>query len=74
MQAYRTYFNRAYNNLKARVARLSETFTGRVAEEVLSLVDSDVALASANTAGWIEHKETSAIAFDRASASQVCQL
>jgi wobble nucleotide-excising tRNase len=69
VQAYRTYFNEAYNNLKARVARLSDTFTGRVAEEVLSLVESDIALASANAAGWIEHVETSAIAFDGASAS-----
>ena len=70
VQAYKTYFNAAYNELKARASHLAETFTSCVSEDVLPLVDHQVALARENAAGWIEHVETSEITFDRLSAAR----
>jgi wobble nucleotide-excising tRNase len=73
VQAYQTYFNEAYNELKARVEILNETFAGRVSDEVLSSVERNVALATANMARWNEHVETEPIVFNRAAASQSLQ-
>jgi len=69
VQAYKSYFNDAYNALKEKVARLNETFSALVAEDVLSVIDSAIELGNANAAGWVEHVETSAISFDRSAAS-----
>jgi wobble nucleotide-excising tRNase len=73
VQAYQTYFNASYNELKDRVATLSETFTACVSDDLISAVDSAVALAIANAGGWTEHVTTDTITFDKAAAAQSLQ-
>lgn len=57
IQAYRSYFNQDYNQLKAAVAGLSHQISTCTSEGIIERLQASFATASATIDGWQEHVE-----------------
>ncbi len=70
IQAYRSYFNEDYNELKASVADLSRLISNAAPEAVVERLQASFATASATIDGWQEHVEIPPPEFDREAAKE----
>lgn len=70
IQAYRSYFNEDYNELKASVADLTRLISNAASETIVERLQASFATASATIDGWQEHVEIPAPEFDREAANE----
>ena len=70
IQAYRSYFNEDYNELKASVAELTRLISNAAPEAIVERLQASFATASATIDGWQEHVETAPPEFDREAANE----
>ena len=68
IQAYRSYFNQDYNQLKSDVARLSGLINVNCTNEIIERLKSRFETASAVIDGWQEHIEVIPPVFDENTA------
>lgn len=68
IRAYQTHFNKAYTDLKAKVAMLYDSAKLSTALGIIDGFTQGVATASAQAIGWVEHVQTQSIQFDADSA------
>lgn len=68
IRAYRTHFNAAYRELKAKVAALHSIVMTGTASSIINGFAQGIATAAAQALTWAEHVETQPIAFDEKSA------
>ncbi|MEZ8075604.1 AAA family ATPase [Vibrio sp. FF112] len=68
IQAYRSYFNQDYNQLKSDVARLSGLINLNCTNEIIERLKSRFETASAVIDGWQEHIEVIPPVFDENTA------
>ncbi len=70
IQAYRSYFNEDYNELKASVADLARLISIAAPEAIVERLQASFATASATIDGWQEHVEITPPEFDREAANE----
>ncbi|MGP9572363.1 AAA family ATPase [Halomonas sp. AOP5-CZ2-32] len=70
IQAYRSYFNKDYNLLKASVADLARLISITTPEAIIERLQASFATASAIIDGWQEHVEIPPPEFDSEAAKQ----
>lgn len=70
IQAYRSYFNEDYNELKASVADLARLISIAAPEAIIERLQASFATASATIDGWQEHVEIPPPEFDREAADE----
>lgn len=70
IQAYRSYFNQDYNQLKASVADLTRLISITTPEAIIERLQASFATASATIDGWQEHVEIPPPEFDSEAAKQ----
>lgn len=70
IQAYRSYFNEDYNELKASVADLARLISNAAPEAIVERLQASFATASATIDGWQEHVEIPPPEFDREAANE----
>lgn len=70
IQAYRSYFNQDYNQLKASVADLTRLISNATPEAVIERLQASFATASATIDGWQAHVEIPPPEFDDDAAKQ----
>lgn len=70
IQAYRSYFNKDYNLLKASVADLARLISITTPEAIIERLQASFATASAVIDGWQEHVEIPPPEFDSEAAKQ----
>jgi wobble nucleotide-excising tRNase len=70
IQAYRSYFNEDYNELKASVADLARLISNAAPEAIVERMQASFATASATIDGWQEHVEIPPPQFDREAAKE----
>jgi len=70
IQAYRSYFNEDYNELKASVADLARLVSNAAPEAIIERLQASFATASATIDGWQEHVEIPPPEFDREAANE----
>lgn len=70
IQAYRSYFNDNYNELKASVAELARLISNTVPDTMVERLQASFATASAIIDGWQEHVEIPPPEFDREAAKE----
>lgn len=70
IQAYRSYFNQDYNQLKASVADLNRLISITTPEAIIERLQASFATASATIDGWQEHVEIPPPEFDSEAAKQ----
>ncbi|ATC96533.1 AAA family ATPase [Pseudoalteromonas tunicata] len=68
IQAYRSYFNQDYNQLKSDVSRLTGLINASCSNEIIDRLKSRFETASAVIDGWQEHVEVIPPTFDENSA------
>lgn len=68
IRAYKTHFNKAYSDLKEKVAGLTATINTATAKSVVDLFAEGVKVATTSAEGWKEHIETPPITFDAVAA------
>lgn len=68
IQAYRSYFNQDYNQLKSNVAGLSGLINTACSNEIISRLKARFETASAVIDGWQEHVEIAPPVFDENAA------
>jgi len=68
IQAYRSYFNQDYNQLKSDVSRLTDLINTNCSNEVIDRLKSRFETASAVIDGWKEHVEVIHPTFDENAA------
>lgn len=68
IQAYRSYFNQDYNQLKSDVSRLKHLINASCSNEIIDRLKSRCETASAVIDGWQEHVEITPPTFDESSA------
>lgn len=68
IQAYRSYFNQNYNQLKSNVLQLSEMINEACSNEIIGRLKARFETASAVIDGWQEHLDVSPPVFDERSA------
>ncbi|UHQ55802.1 AAA family ATPase [Microbulbifer sp. YPW16] len=68
IQAYRSYFNQDYNQLKSNVAQLSALVDAACDNEIINRLRARFETASAVVDGWQEHVDVSPPVFDESSA------
>ena len=68
IQAYRSYFNQDYNQLKSDVSRLTALINASCSNEIIARLKSRFETASAVIDGWQEHVEVIPPTFDENSA------
>jgi len=68
IQAYRSYFNQDYNQLKSDVSRLSHLINTVCSDGIIDSLKSQFDTATAVIDGWQEHLEISPPIFDEHSA------
>ena len=68
IQAYRSYFNQDYNQLKSDVSRLKGLIKASCSNEIVDRLKSRFENASAVIDGWQEHVEITPPTFDESSA------
>lgn len=71
IQAYRSYFNQHYNQLKASVADLTRLISITTSEAIIERLQASFATASATIDGWQEHVEIPPPEFDSEAAKQI---
>lgn len=70
IQAYRSYFNQDYNQLKGSVADLTRLISITTPEAIIERLQASFATASATIDGWQEHVEIPPPEFDSEAAKQ----
>ncbi|SEN46625.1 AAA family ATPase [Nitrosomonas marina] len=70
IQAYRSYFNKDYNELKASVADLARLISNVAPEAIVERLQASFATASATIDGWQEHVEIPPPEFDCEAANE----
>lgn len=70
IQAYRSYFNKDYNLLKASVADLARLISITTTEAIVERLQASFVTASAIIDGWQEHVEIPPPEFDSVAAKQ----
>lgn len=70
IQAYRSYFNQDYNQLKVSVADLTRLISTTATEAIIDRLQASFATASATIDGWQEHVEIPPPEFDSEAAKQ----
>lgn len=70
IQAYRSYFNTDYNELKASVADLARLISNAAPVAIIERLQASFATASATIDGWQEHVEIAPPEFDREAANE----
>ena len=70
IQAYRSYFNEDYNELKASVADLARLISNAASEGIVERLQASFATASATVDGWQEHVEIPPPEFNREAANE----
>lgn len=70
IQAYRSYFNQEYNQLKTDVARLGGLITNCCPDVIIELLKASFDTACAVIDGWQEHVDLQVPIFDEGSARQ----
>ena len=70
IEAYRSYFNQDYNQLKASVADLTRLISIATPEAIIERLQARFATASATIDGWQEHVEIPPPEFDSEAAKQ----
>lgn len=70
IQAYRSYFNQDYNQLKASVADLGRQIEACTAEAIAERLQASFATASATIDGWQEHVKVPPPEFDSDAAKR----
>ncbi|MFB4202626.1 hypothetical protein KBTX_01673 [wastewater metagenome] len=70
IQAYRSYFNEDYNELKASVADLPRLISSSAPEAIVDRLQASFSTASATIDGWQEHVEIPPPEFDREAAKE----
>lgn len=70
IQAYRSYFNEDYNELKTSVADLARLISNAAPEAIVERLQATFATASATIDGWQEHVEIPPPEFDREAAKE----
>ncbi|MBT12502.1 MAG: hypothetical protein CMI02_10770 [Oceanospirillaceae bacterium] len=70
IEAYRSYFNQDYNQLKASVADLTRLISIATPEVIIERLQARFATASATIDGWQEHVEIPPPEFDSEAAKQ----
>ncbi|MDU0355279.1 AAA family ATPase [Paraglaciecola aquimarina] len=68
IQAYRSYFNQDYNQLKSDVSRLTGLINASCSNEIIDRLKARFETASAVIDGWQEHVEIIPPTFDESSA------
>lgn len=68
IQAYRSYFNQDYNQLKSDVSRLAGLINASCSNEIIDRLKARFETASAVIDGWQEHVEVIPPTFDESSA------
>jgi len=68
IQAYRSYFNQDYNQLKSDVSRLTGLINASCSNELIDRLKSRFETVSAVIDGWQEHAEVIPPTFDESSA------
>lgn len=71
IEAYRSYFNYDYNQLKASVAGLENLISTCASDGIIERLQANFATASAIIDGWQEHVEVPPPEFDREKARHV---
>ena len=71
IEAYQSYFNHDYNQLKASVAGLGNLISTCASDGIIERLQAHFATASAIIEGWQEHVEVSPPEFDREGARHV---
>jgi wobble nucleotide-excising tRNase len=69
IQAYRSYFNQEYSDLKQSVAKLVYLISECTADVITERLQAGFSMASAIINGWQEHIDVTAPAFDNEAAS-----
>lgn len=67
LKAYRTYFNKEYNDLKAEVAQLERGLQARLGDEVVDRITQAFDTAKAHIDGWKGYVELEPLSFDAAA-------
>lgn len=70
IEAYRSYFNQDYNQLKASVAELGKLISNSTSEAIIERLAANFSTASAIIDGWQEHLEIQAPEFDSDAAKR----
>jgi len=70
IQAYRSYFNQDYNQLKASVSDLAQLVSNATSETIIDRLQASFATASAIIDGWQEHIEIPPPEFDSETARE----
>jgi wobble nucleotide-excising tRNase len=70
IQAYRSYFNQDYNQLKTSVTQLDGLISTNSSDAIIDRLKAGFATASAVIDGWQEHIEIPPPVFDEAAARQ----
>ena len=69
IQAYRSYFNQEYTDLKQSVATLSSLIETSTSDVLIERLQAGCAMASSILDGWKEHIDVTVPTFDNATAS-----
>ncbi len=69
IQAYRSYFNQEYTDLKQSVATLGSLIETSTSDVLIERLQAGCAMVSSTLDGWKEHIDVTAPTFDNATAS-----
>ena len=68
IKAYQTHFNKAYNDLKAKVSGLSDSVLAHISEKMLENISTKISNSSKLAISWAEHLEIKEIKFEKANS------
>ena len=68
IKAYQTHFNKAYNDLKAKVSGLSDSVLANISLKALENISTEISNSSKLSISWAEHLEIQGITFEKANS------